>query len=225
MTSRPGPSPTVEWVGDVPWWGVAASTASPLVLVGGWTLAAGLQPPSFSQVTDTVSALAAPGATDRWVMTLVFVVVGACYVVTGAGLRSAAPAGRVILITAAIAGILVAVNPEHAGSTSVPHAFWAALGFAGLAAWPAGAWRRGRSVPWGLRPAVCFRAVAFQLILLVWFVAELITGAGQVGLAERVAGAAQALWPLTVILSCRVRSRYPAGEVLTPAHETKADKR
>ena len=39
--------------------------------------------------------------------------------------------------------------------------------------------------------------------LLVWFVAELITGAGQVGLAERVLGGAQAVWPLAVILSCR----------------------
>ena len=58
-------------------------------------------------------------------------------------------------------------------------------------------------VPWGLRPAVCFGAVAVQIILVAWFVAELATGAGQVGLAERVVGAAQAIWPLVVVLSCR----------------------
>jgi hypothetical membrane protein len=161
-----------------------------------------MQPPSFDPVADTVSALAALGATDRWLMTLVFVVVGACDVVTGMALRPAAAVGRLILIAGAIAGMLVAANPEHAGSGSVPHTVWAALGFAGLAAWPSGAWRRGRSVAWGLRRGVCFGVVAVQLILLVWFVAELVSGAGQVGLAERIVGAAQALWPLTVVLSC-----------------------
>lgn len=162
-----------------------------------------LQPPPFSQVANTVSALAAPGATDPWVMTLTFLVVGVCDVVTGMALRPAAPAGRLMLIGGAIAGMLVAANPEHAGSGSVPHALWATLAFAGLAVWPAGAWRRGRPVPWGLRPAVCFAVVAVQLILLVWFAAELVIGAGQVGLSERVVGAAQAIWPLAVILSCR----------------------
>ena len=94
--------------------------------------------------------------------------------------------------------------PEHAGSGSVSHAVWAGLGFAGLGAWPLGAWRRGPPVPWGLRRGVCFGVVTVQLILLVWFVAELVGGAGQVGLAERVVGAAQALWPFVVVLSCRV---------------------
>ena len=73
---------------------------------------------------------------------------------------------------------------------------------AALVAWPSGAWRRGPSVPWGLRPAVSVSAIAILLGLLAWFGAELITGAGQVGLAERVLGAAQASWPLTVVLSC-----------------------
>jgi len=58
-------------------------------------------------------------------------------------------------------------------------------------------------VPWGLRPTSSFAAIAVQLILLAWFVAELVTGAGQIGLAERVVGAAQATWPLVVVLSCR----------------------
>jgi hypothetical membrane protein len=190
----------------VPWWGVVSSTASPVLLIGGWTAAARLQPPSFNPVADTVSALAALGATDRWLMTLVFVVVGACDVVTGMALRPAASAGRLILIVGAVAGMLVATSPEHAGSGSVSHAVWAALGFAGLATWPAAAWRRRPPVPWGLRRGACFGAVALQLILLTWFVAELISGAGQVGLAERVVGAAQAIWPLVVVLSCRANS-------------------
>jgi hypothetical protein len=187
----------------VPWWGVVSSVASPVVLVAGWTIAAVLQPRPFNQVADTVSALAAIGAADRWVMTLVFLVVGACDVVTAAALRSAAPAGRVILIAGAVSGMAVAGYPQNARGGLVAHAVWAALAVAGLAAWPAGAWRRGRSVPWGLRPAICAGAVAVQLVLVAWFVTELVAGAGQVGLAERVAGAAQAIWPLVVVLSCR----------------------
>jgi hypothetical membrane protein len=179
------------------------------LLIAGGTIAAMLQPASFNPVAETVSALAALGATDRWVMTLVFVAVGVCDAITGAALRPAAPAGRLILIGGAVAGMLVAANPEHAGSGSVSHAVWASAGVAGLAAWPAGAWRRGPLMPWGLRPAVCFGAVAVQLILVAWFVAELVTGAGQVGLAERVVGAAQAIWPLVVVLSCR---RARAGQ-------------
>ena len=187
----------------MPWWGVVSSAASPVLLIGGWTIAAMLQPRSFNPVADTVSALAAVGATDRWVMTLAFLVVGVCDAVTGAALRPAAPAGRLILVAGAIAGMLVAASPDHPRSGSVLHAVWASLGFAGLAASPAGAWRRGPSMPWGLRPAACFAAVAVELILLAWFAAELVTGAGQVGLAERVVGAAQAIWPLVVVLSCR----------------------
>jgi hypothetical protein len=41
------------------------------------------------------------------------------------------------------------------------------------------------------------------LALVMWFGAELITGSGQAGLAERAAGIAQACWPLAVVLSCR----------------------
>jgi hypothetical protein len=191
-------------VPGVPWWGVASSAAAPVLLVGGWTLAAGLQPPSFDPVTDTVSGLMAAGATDRWVMTTAFLAVGACYIVTGVALRPARLAGRLILVTGAAAGMLVAANPEPAGGGSVSHAVWAALGFAGLAAWPAVAWRRGTLVPWGLRPGFCFGAVAGQLILLAWFVAEILIGARQIGLAERIVGVSQALCPLAAALSCRL---------------------
>ena len=100
----------------MPWWGVVSSVASPVLLIGGWTVAAMLQPPSYNPVTQTVSALAARGATDRWEMTLVLLTVGVCDVVTGVALRPAAPAGRLILVVAGLAGILVAANPEHAGS-------------------------------------------------------------------------------------------------------------
>ena len=107
----------------VAWWGVISAVAAPVLLIGGWTVAAGLQP-RFDPVADTVSALAAIGATDRWVMSLVFA-------------------------------------------------------------------------------------------LLAWFGTELIMAGGQVGLAERVMGGAQAAWPLAVVLSCYlpVRALAPARKV------------
>jgi pimeloyl-ACP methyl ester carboxylesterase len=186
-------------------------------LIGGWTVAARLQPSSFSPMADTVSALAAIGATDRWVMSLVFVAVGVGYIVTGLALRLAALAGRLILIAGAIAGMLVAANPEHPGYTSVPHFVCAALGFAGLAAWPLAAWRRGPSVPWALRRAACFSAVAVQLVLISWFAVELVSAGGQVGLAERLVGAGQALWLLAVVLSCRAARGAAAAPSGVPA--------
>jgi hypothetical membrane protein len=187
---------------DVPWWGVLSAAAAPVLLVGGFTVAAGLQA-RFDPVADTVSALAAPGATDRWVMTVTFVVVGVCYVLTGLALRPAGAAGRLILITGSLAGMLVAANPISADDAyPVRHILWASIGLAALTTWPAGAWRRGPAVPWGLRPAVAAAAVTVLLALLAWFAAELVTGSGQVGLAERVTGIAEAVWPLAVVLSC-----------------------
>ena len=204
---------------DVPWWGVASSAAAPVLLAGGWTVAAELQPPSFNPVASTVSELMAVDAADRWVMTTALLAVGICYIVTGAALRPAALAGRLILIAGAAAGMLVAGSPLPAeGGGSAAHAVWAALGFAGLAAWPAGAWRRGPSVPWGLRPRACLTAVAVQLALLAWFAAELVLGAGQAGLAERAVGMAQVLCPLAVVLSCRQGRHHGTATEADPAY-------
>ena len=194
----------------VAWWGVVSAVAAPVLLIGGWTVAAGLQP-RFDPVADTVSALAAIGATDRWVMNLVFVLVGACYVVTALALRSAKTPGRLILIAGAIAGMLVAANPEHAGGFgSVPHFVFASLGFAGLTLWPVAAAKTNREAPWGLRVAPAVAAVALQFALLAWFGTELILGGHQVGLAERIMGAAEAAWPLAVVLSCYLPAQKPA---------------
>lgn len=196
---------------DVPWWGVVSSAATPVLMVGGWTIAADLQP-QFDPVAQTVSSLAAPGATDRWVMTLTFLLVGVCYVVTALALRPAGTTGRLILIAGAVAGMLVAVNPEHPGDAYPwPHIISASIALAGVSAWPAWAWRRGPAVPWALRPAVAAAAVAVLLALVAWFAVELVTGAGQAGLAERIAGLAQAVWPLATVLSCF----RPVGAVLT----------
>jgi hypothetical membrane protein len=194
--------PTVVRVRGVPWWGVFSSAAAPVLLVTGWTVAAGLQPGGFDQVTGTISALAAVGAADRWVMTLALLGVGICHVITGLALRPAASAGRLLLMTGGIAMILVAVNPVRAGGgRSVPHIIAAAAAFTALAAWPAVGWRRGSAVPPGLRPAISAVAAGTLFGLVGWFAAELTMGGGQVGLAERGAAGAQAVWPLAVVLT------------------------
>jgi hypothetical membrane protein len=132
---------------DVPWWGLLSAASAPVLMVGGWTVAADLQP-RFDPVSGTVSALAAVGATDRWVMSLTFVLVGLCYLVTALALRPARNAGRVLLVVAAVAGMLVAANPERpADPYPIGHIIWASIGLAGVTAWPAAARRRGLAVP------------------------------------------------------------------------------
>jgi Protein of unknown function (DUF998) len=190
-------------VRGVPWWGLVSSAAAPVLLVGGWTVAAGLQPGSFDAVAGTISALAAEGAADRWVMTLALAGVGACHVITGLALRPASPAGRLVLMSGGAATVLVAAFPETAGEGgSLSHKFWAAVGFVALAVWPLAALRRGPPGPGFLRPAVCASAAGVLLVLLVWFGAELFSGGPQVGLAERVLAGTEAVWPLTVVLAC-----------------------
>src|ERR1700734_995377 len=173
---------------SVPWWGVVSSAAAPVLLAGGWAVAAALQPRPVNAVADTISSLAA------------------------GGLRPAAAPGRLILISGGVAGLLVAANPEPARGGSLPHGLWAPYGFLALAVWPVGSRRRGPWVPYGLRAAVTAVASGALLGLLVWFGAELITRGGQIGLAERVLTEAQAVWPLAVVLTCRqspLRARPP----------------
>jgi hypothetical protein len=204
----------------VPWWGVLSAAAGLVFLVGGCTVATVLQPSSFNWLASTVSALTVRGATDPWVMTSAFAVTGACEMATALALRPAALPGRLILAAAGAASVMVAANPEHVGG-SLTHGLWAAATFTALIAWPTGAWRRGPSVPWGLRPAVSAAAIGALLALLAWFLAELITKGGLTGLAERVMGVAQVGWPLAVVLSCRrpeqrfhSRSTQPASPSL-----------
>ena len=165
-------SPRVVVVRRVPWWGLVSSAAAPALLVGGWTLAAGLQPGSFDAVTGTISSLAAQGAADRWVMTLALAGTGACHVITGLALRPASAAGRLILMTGGAAVVLVAAFPEPAGGGgSLAHTFWSTVAFVALAVWPLAARRRGPMTPAWLRPLAGAVAAGVLLCLLVWFYA------------------------------------------------------
>ena len=64
---------------------------------------------------------------------------------------------------------------------------------------------------------MCAGVVAVLVVLVAWFGLEVVTGAGHEGLAERVLGLAQAVWPLMVVLSCRYPGRAPVGHAPSAA--------
>jgi hypothetical protein len=72
-------------------------------------------------------------------------------------------------------------------------------------------------VPASLRPGDCAVAAGVLLGLLVWFYAELIGAGGQLGLAERVLAGAEALWPLIVVLTCRLSQSLAGTRRKRPA--------
>jgi hypothetical membrane protein len=187
-------------VNQVPRWAVASAVASPVLLIGGWAFAEARQPPGYSPIRDTISALAATGASDRWLMTSALAGLGACHVITALGLRPARRPGRVVLAAGGVATLLVATFPQPAHGNSVPHTIAATVAFISLGAWPIFAARRRPCAPLLTRTASVTAALGL-LGLVVWFAAEI--HGGQRGLAERAAASAQALWPLAVVLTTR----------------------
>ena len=184
----------------IPWWALASAGAAPVLLVGGWALSDALQPPGYDPIRDTISALAAVGATDRWVMTSALAGLGACHVITALGLRPARTAGRAVFGVGGVATVMVAAFPQPAHGNSVAHTVAATVAFVALGSWPAVAAARRSPAPLLSRPAGC-SASSVLLGMVVWFAAEL--HGGQRGLAERAAAGAQALCPLAVVLTTR----------------------
>ncbi|MFI9526984.1 DUF998 domain-containing protein [Micromonospora rosaria] len=219
----------------VPGWALASAVAAPILLVGGWTLGAARQPGGFDQISGTISALAAVGAADRWIMTLGLAGLGLCHCVTAAGLRPLAPAGRALLALGGVATLAVAAFPLPAGGGgSLPHTLAAAVAFGALALWPAlappragpareqagpttgyagpttgyagPATKRAGPSTGHLGRRAAWVAVAVGLLLPVaWFVVEMAAGGARVGLAERVAAGAEAFAPLLVVAGLRGR--------------------
>lgn len=180
---------------------MASAAAAPVFLIGGWTAGAARQPDGFDSVTDTISALAAHGATDRWVMTAGLAGLGACHLVTALGLRLAAWPGRVVLGVGGVATMLVAAFPQPEGGSSTAHFWAAATGFTTLAVWPALAWRNRAGL-----------ATAAGLLGPVgWFAVELFSEGDVIGLSERVVAGSQALTPLATVVLLRRLTAARAG--------------
>jgi hypothetical membrane protein len=196
----------------VPGWALASSAAAPVLLIGGWTWAASRQVGGFDPVTETISALAARGADDRWLMTAALAGLGVCHVVTALGLRSARLPGRVVLAGGGVATGLVAAFPLPLTHGSVAHTAAATVSFLALASWPALSYRRSTGTPWALRRLPAVGATSVLLGLDLWFAFAL--GGERSGLAERFAAGSQALWPLAVVVCSRRSRRQSARAAL-----------
>ena len=210
-------APPIARIGTVPWWGVASSVFAPIILIGGWTLAADLQPVPFNAIQRSISALGAVGMPYRWVIAVTLLGVGVCHATTAIALRPAAETGRALLVIGGISSILIAVNPQPSGGGSLPHEAFSLVGVVVMTLWPLAAVRRELDAPLGLRPAAAVVVTAFTLALLVWFGIELLHGP-ELGIAERTVTADQSIWPLLVVLSVR----WARQSWLLPAQEKTA---
>jgi hypothetical membrane protein len=219
----------------MPWWGLLSSVAAPVLLIGGWTAAAAVQPTPFDAVTHTISELAARDTAHRWLMTSALLGVGLSHLATAFALGRALAgraAGRLILGLGGVATVLVATFPLPTGGGPSPaHTAAAAVAFFSLAVWPAFAWTYprapGQIVAVLLKPRPSAAATCVLLLLLAWFFVEQLTSGSRTGLAERVAAGAQAVWPLAVVMSVRaswrvVVSAGSAGAPTTSSSESLA---
>ena len=175
-------------------WAIVSASVGVAAPVVTWTVGARLQPPGYSAVRQTVSALAAHGAADRWVMTLGLFLLGVAHMVTAAGLPEVGVRSRCTLAIGGLSVVMVALLPQPNDG----HLVAATLGFLALAAWSLPA----TAVP----PRARVIASAALAALTVGFATQL-GGSPLLGLTERVLILAEALWPLAVA----VRVRATAG--------------
>jgi hypothetical protein len=131
-------------------------------------------------------------------MTSALAGLGASYLITAAGLAPAKPAGRGVLAVGGVGTVLVAAFPQPAEGNSAAHTVAATVAFVALGAWPAFAARPQLGAVL-LTPIASAVATVGLLGLVGWFALEL--HGGQRGLAERLAAAAEALWPLAVVVT------------------------
>ena len=187
-------------------WALAPALVAPVAMIGGWTVAAALEP-GFDAASGTISALATHQVDQPWVMTLGLAATGVAHLGTATALRSVGRVGRTLLALGGAATVAVAALPVD--TSPRPHAIAAGVAFAALTLWPLGASGprpRGaeRDLPL-VRPGTRVVAATGMAILLGWFVAELQAGGASIGLAERALAGAQSLWPLAVVLGLRRR--------------------
>jgi len=183
-------------------WAVASAALSPVATIGGWLVAEALQPPSYSPLRSTISGLAGLGATDRWIMTIALLMVGASYFATAACLPALWVPARIVLMVAGLSSIGIALSPEPARGSTPQHLAWTSLGAVAITVWPAFTARQGPSPPPILQARGAAAVTAVFLALLAWLIFET-QGGGALGLAERLVSAVEETWPLVVTLALR----------------------
>jgi hypothetical protein len=183
------------------------------MLLGGSATAAVVEGPDYNPVKQTISVLAADNSAAYWALTGTLIALGACHLATAAGLRAAAPLGRLALGGGGVSAMLLAFFPAPASGGSLSHGSVVTVGFALLALWPVLACRRRRAgAPWGLRPVPSSVVTVLLLAGAVWFVVEN-QRHGPAGVAERVVAAGTAVWPVVVVVSCLLHRPTPGTGV------------
>lgn len=203
MSPHPERSPTAAFTGSdsTRGWALVSATIAPIALIGGWTIDAYVQPAGYSAIHQTISALAAHGRHDRFIMTTGLLVLGLCHIATAAGLRPARRRGRLTLAVGGGATVAVAAFPQPHSGSSAAHTVSAAIAFVALGIWPALAARRDTHAALG-RPA-SWTASVVLIGFLVWF--RIALNGSDAGLAERVLAGSQAAWPLIVVVATLAR--------------------
>lgn len=193
--------------GSTPRWAALCLASLPVLSVGGWAIAAAVQPPaSYSPVRQTVSVLAGHAATHRWIVTTSLCLMGACYLAGAAGLRLLDPVARVCLVVAGVAALGVAAFPEPAHGSSGRHVVCTVIGAVTIAFWPALVARPGSVAVAAIGRRRSAAAVVASLVLGAWLAIQARDGSA-LGLAERVSSALQVTWPAVVALALRRQER------------------
>jgi hypothetical protein len=192
----------------IPWWATAAGIAAPTLLIGGFFLATALQPASYSPVRDTISDLAASGATDSWVMTAGLLGLGVCYLLAALGLHPAGGVGRITLAGGGVATLSIATFRTPLHGYSFAHELAVIVAVLTCCTWPIFASRRTDHAPLLARPPSLV-AVGILLGLAGWYALE--SHGALLGLAERCAAAGPPLWLLAVVITTRRSSTPRSG--------------
>ncbi len=191
MSTRPAPPGRASSARS---WAVVSSSVAVLAPPIAWTVAQTHQPPRYSAARETISALAAQGATDRWIMTTGLILLGLAHLGTALALVDIGRVPRMLLALAGLSTLAVAALPQPAAG----HSLAAGIAFVALGSWPV------------LSPVpsrTCRLAAAVVLFaVLLWFASQLQEGSSLLGLSERVVVVAEALWPLVVAVGVRARS-------------------
>jgi hypothetical membrane protein len=198
----------------IPWWAVAAASAAPVLLIGGFFVATAMQPASYNPVRDTISELAERGATDSWVMTSALAALGLCYLLTALGLQPVGRVARVLLASGGVATLLIAVFRAPSHGYSLAHELAVIAAALTCCTWPVFAPHR-LHLALLLRRTPSFAAAGVSLGLAAWYALE--SQGALPGLAERCAAAVPPLWLFAVVVTTRraitqrAASQFPAG--------------
>ena len=182
--------------------GLIAGIVAPILSIGG-QLAAMTTWPSYNPFSQTISEMAAGDAPTQVFMETIFCLTGVATLLVALYTPGIAKLGRIFIFISGFSFFGVAIFPLEtmAGASSLGHKLSAMVGFVLLAAWPLVGWRRGKDVPWVLRPIPSIAATVVMAIFCFWFLGVWATpGLGYVGTMERIAAWLEGIWPLIVVV-------------------------